>query len=188
MFFDKTGPVQETFQRLKENLQAEGIDYVVIGAFALGAHKFERATMDVDLCIRRDDLERFRRRFVGGVYQSVEGTSRRFYDPLTKVTFDLLISGELAGRVSRNKSIRFPDPADATEISGLRTVDLVRLVELKLVTWRLKDWADVIALIRANQLDEQFADKLDPLVRMAYLECYDQMKEEDMYDRERDEL
>jgi hypothetical protein len=39
-------------------------------------------------------------------------------------------------------------------------------------------------LIRANNLGEDFAERLDPLVRMAYLECYDQMKEEDKYDRE----
>jgi len=184
MFLDKTGPVRETYEALCTNLRSEGIDYVVIGAFALSAHNFERATMDVDLCVRPDDLERFRTRFLGREYQSVEGRSRRFYDPQTGITFDLLVSGALAGRSARNKVIRFPDPSEAEEIKDLRTISLSRLIELKLVTWRFKDWADVVALIRANHLNEDFADQLDPLVRMAYLECFDQKEEEDRYEEE----
>jgi hypothetical protein len=184
MFLDKTGPVRDTYESLCANLKGEGIDYVVIGAFALSAHNFERATTDVDVCLRSDDLEKFRARFLGREYQGVEGRARRFFDPQTGVTFDFLVSGSLAGRTSRNKVIRFPDPSEAVDIEGLRTTTLPRLIELKLVTWRFKDWADVVALIRANNLKEDFADQLDPLVRMAYLECYDQKVEEDRYEEE----
>lgn len=184
MYHDDTGPVPETYRRLRTNLEQAGIEYVVIGALALAAHHFRRATEDVDLCLSKEDLDRFREKFLGTVYQSVEGFSRRFIDPQTKVTFDLLISGSLAGRTNRNKVIRFPDPSESAEIEGLRTVTLPRLIELKLVTWRFKDWADIVALIRVNHLKEDFADKIDPLVRMAYLECYDQMIEEDKYERE----
>ena len=42
----------------------------------------------------------------------------------------------------------------------------------------------MVELIRANNLGEAFADQLNPLVRMAYLECYDQKVEEDRYERE----
>lgn len=184
MFHDQSGPVYETLDRLRANLEKAGIDYVIIGAFALGAHHYQRATTDVGLCIRRDDLERFREQFEGREYEAVAGRSRRFRDPGTKITFDLLISGELAGRTKRNKVIRFPDPSESNEIEGLRTISLPRLIELKLVTWRFKDWADVVALIGANNLGEDFADELDPLVRMAYLECYDQKLEEDRYEQE----
>jgi hypothetical protein len=187
MFHDRTGPVYETLDRLNANLSKAGIDYVVIGAFALGCHHYYRATNDIDLCVRAADLEKFRQRLVGREYQSVEGHSRRFLDPATNVTIDLLVCGELAGRTARNKVIRFPDPSEAVEIEGLRTIPLPRLVELKLVTWRYKDWADVVELIRANNLGEAFADQLNPLVRMAYLECYDQKVEEDRYEEERKE-
>lgn len=184
MFHQQRGPVPETMARLRENLDRAGIDHVVIGAFALGAHGFSRATGDVDVCVRARDLERFREQFQGGEYLLVEGRTRRFRDSVTQATVDFLISGELAGRTSRNTVIRFPDPAESIEMDGLRTVTLPRLVELKLVTWRLKDWADVIELIRANNLNEAFAHQIDPLVRMAYLECYDQKMEEDRYPRE----
>ena len=184
MFHDQTGPVYDMLDRLRAKLAEEGIEYVVIGAFALGAHNYRRATTDADLVVRRTDWERFRSRFVGKDYQAVEGRSRRFYDPAVNLTFDLLIAGEFADRTDRNKLIKFPDPSEAVEIDGLPMVTLATLVELKLVTWRLKDWADVVALIRANNLDESFAQQLNPLVRMAYLECYDNKVEEDRYDRE----
>lgn len=184
MFLDETGPVHETYARLISRLTEAGLEYVVIGAFSMAVHRFQRATTDVDLCLRLDDLEKFKSQYVGTEFEQVEGRSRRFVDPQTQVTFDLLVSGTLAGRTSRNSDIRFPDPSEAVEIEGMRTVALPRLIELKLVTWRLKDWADVISLIRANNLNESFADKLNPLVRMAFHECYDQMIEEDKYDRE----
>ncbi len=184
MFHKDAGPVPETLRRLMAMLQKENIEFVVIGAFALGAHQYRRATEDADICLRAADIERFRRELVGTVYQRVEGRQRRFYDPDTQVTFDLLISGELAGHRGRNQTIRFPDPSEATVVGGLTTVSLERLIELKLVTWRIRDMADVIELIRRNNLTEEFADRLHPLVRTPYLECYDHKLEEDRQDEE----
>lgn len=182
MFHNQTGPVYETLERLRSNLEQAGIDYVVIGAFALGSHNFQRATMDVDVCLRAEDLERFRATQVGQQYQAVEGRSRRFLDPETQVCVEILVSGALAGHTGKNKIVRFPDPSEATEIAGLRTVSLERLIGLKLVTWRFKDWGDVVELIRINKLDESFADKLPESTRSAYLQCHDQMVEEERYE------
>jgi hypothetical protein len=92
---------------------------------------------------------------------------------------DLLIAGQIAGRKSKNPSVRFPDPAEAEIHGDLRTVSLARLIELKLVTWRFKDWGDVVELIRRNSLPESFAEKLDPVVRAAYGLCYDQAADEE---------
>lgn len=39
-------------------------------------------------------------------------------------------------------------------------------------------------LIRARNLDESFGDQYNPLVRQAYLQCYDQKIEEDRYNPE----
>lgn len=187
MFHDQTGPVPDAFRRLRELLEHEHIDYVVIGALALAAHGFRRATEDIDLCVRAEDLARFRREFVGKVYQAIEGRSRRFLDPQTQVTFDFLVAGQLAGRTEKNKVITFPDPSESVEIEGLRTLPLEKLIALKLVTWRYKDWGDVVELIRRNNLGEEFAASLPESVRSAYLQCHDQKKEEDKYDQERGE-
>jgi hypothetical protein len=186
MFHEDSGPVPETYRRLREALERQGIDHVVIGAFALAAHRLRRATNDVDICVRANDLEKFRQNLVGRIYQRVEGRQRRFYDPKTQVTFDLLVSGRIAGRRDKNKDVRFPDPSEAVIIEGLKTVPLDRLIALKLVTWRRQDWADVIALIRENKLDESFAQRVPGFLRSAYLQCHHEMIEEDRYEQDLD--
>lgn len=184
MFFDDNGPVPETFRRLKQRLKDAGLPHIFMGASAVNAHGHRRSTEDVDLCMRREDLERFKREFVGAVYQPVAGRQRKFFDPETQVSFDILVAGEIAGNSRKQKDVRFPDPDEAEIRQGVPYPSLARLIELKLATWRLKDWADVIELIRVHKLDESFAQKVHPVVRSAFLQCYDEKVEEDRYDPE----
>src|SRR5262245_48800964 len=90
MFHRNEGPVPETFRRLKANLESHQIPHIFMGATALGVHGYVRATEYVDVCMRAADLERFRAELVGQFYRSIEGRSRRFYDPATDTTFDVL--------------------------------------------------------------------------------------------------
>jgi hypothetical protein len=184
MFFSDQGPVPETFHRLRKLLADANIPHVFVGALALNAHGFRRSTEDVDLCMRREDLERFRREFVGREFQPVTGRPRRFYDPTTQVTFDILVAGEVAGNSRKQKDVRFPDPSEAEWIDGAPFVTLPRLIEMKLVTWRYQDWADVVNLIRTHSLEESFGDRFNALVRSAYIQCYDQKLDEDRYNPE----
>ena len=184
MFFEGKGPVPDTLRRLAETLRSAGIPHIFMGATAVYAYGYERTTRDVDICMRREDLERFRRDLVGRVYEAVPGRSRRFVDTATGVTVDVLIAGEIAGNTRKQREVLFPDPSEAIQVDDLPLVSLPRLIELKLVTWRLKDWADVIELIRERCLDESFGDQFNPLVRQAYLQCYDQKLEEDRYNPE----
>ncbi len=187
MFFDDAGPVPETFRRLGQRLQQAKIPHIFMGASAVNAHGHRRSTEDVDLCMRREDLDRFRREFVGRPYEPVAGRPRKFYDPETQVSFDILVAGEVAGNSRKQTAVHFPDPDEAELISGVPFPSLARLIELKLVTWRFKDWGDVVELIRTHNLDESFADKLHPVTRSAYLQCYDQKLEEDRYNPEIDD-
>jgi hypothetical protein len=184
MFFDDQGPVPETFRKLRERLAGAGLPHIFIGAVALNAHDYRRASEDVDFCMRREDLERFRKLFVGTVYQQVAGRPRKFFDPQTQVTFDILVAGELAGNTRKQREVRFPDPDEAEIVRDTPVPSLARLVELKLVTWRYQDWGDVVNLIHVHNLDESFADRFNPLVRSAFLQCYDQKVEEDRYNPE----
>lgn len=184
MFFNHQGPVPETYRRLKDLLNERGFAYIFLGAAAVNAHGFRRSTEDIDLCMRRADLERFRAEFVGKEFQQVQGRPRKFYDPQTQVTFDILIAGEIAGNARKQRDVRFPDPDEAETIDDAPFVSLERLIELKLVTWRYQDWGDVVNLIRVHELDETYGDRFNPLVRSAYLQCYDQKIEEDRYNPE----
>ena len=178
MFFEKAGPVWETLRNLQGRLDEAGIQYVVIGGLALNAFHYPRQTVDVDVVLSKDDLARFRQRFVDEVYLQAEDLARRFVDPGTEVTIDVLVAGELAGDRSRNHSVRFPSPDEGELHGDLRTVSLARLIELKLVTWRFKDWGDVVELIRRHGLPESFAEQLDPVVSTAFGECWDQANDD----------
>lgn len=184
MFFKDEGPVPETFRRLKQVLDAAGIPHIFMGATAVNAHGHRRATEDIDVCMRAEDLERFRRELVGDAYQPVTGRPRRFYDVSTDVTVDVLVTGEIAGNSRKQTAVLFPDPSEAQIVAEAPVPSLARLIELKLVTWRYKDWGDVVELIRARNLDEAFAQQLHPVARPAYLQCYDQKIEEDRYNPE----
>lgn len=177
MFFEKTGPVWETLRNLEKRLQDARIDYAIIGGLALNVYNYPRQTVDVDVVVTREGYGRFAKMLEGTTYPRATGAARRVVDPNSEVTIYFLIAGELAGRRSKNSSVRFPDPAEAEIHHELRTVSLARLIELKLVTWRYKDWGDVVELIRRNSLPEDYADRLDPIVRRPYQECYDQANE-----------
>lgn len=174
MFFEKTGPVWDTLRDVERRLEQAGMDYVVIGGLALNAYDYPRQTVDVDIVLTDAGFQRFLAELAGTVYKRVPRLPRRFVDPTTEVSIDVLIAGQLAGRTSKNQSVRFPDPKEGALHGELRTVSLARLIELKLVTWRFKDWGDVVELIRRNNLTESFADQLDPVVRTPYRECFDQ--------------
>ena len=126
MFFVKKGPVWDTLRRLEQRLHEEKIDYVVIGGLALNAYNYPRQTVDVDVVLRPDDFERFKSAFQGSVYKKAKRLPRRYVDPLSEVSVDVLITGELSGRTSKNKTIRFPDPSEAEMHGDLRTVSLDR--------------------------------------------------------------
>jgi len=178
MFLEKTGPVWETLRDLEQRLEEASIPYVIIGGLALNAYGYPRQTVDVDVVLRKADHERFLAAHLGSAYRKGTGPSRRLVDMRREVNVDVLISGELAGRRSKNPVVRFPDPDEAVVQAELRTVTLPRLIELKLVTWRYKDWGDVVELIRRHQLAEQFADQVHPIVRSAYLQCWDEARDE----------
>jgi len=48
----------EEFQNLVKALNDRGIDYAVVGALALAIHGVPRATTDIDLLVRQEDVER----------------------------------------------------------------------------------------------------------------------------------
>jgi len=184
MFFDDRGPVPQTLRDLHAQLDSLGLSHILMGAMALQAYGVRRTTEDVVICMRPAELKQFRELLVGSRYQSVAGRSRRFFDPATQVTIDILVAGDVAGCSDKQQQVRIPDPSEGRPVDGMLVPSLARLIELKLVTWRYMDWADVIELIRSNRLDETFADQLHPVARSAYVHCFDRMVDKDRYNPE----
>lgn len=181
-FFMGGGDVRKTMRRLAESLAAESIPYAVLGGLALGEHGYVRMTDDVDIVLTPWGLERFVSTFVGrGYAPAFPGETRAFRDAETGVRVEILVTGEYPGD-GKPKPVSFPDPdASAIEVDGIRVIELPRLVELKLASGmtapdRLRDLADVQELIRAENLDDSFAARLDQSVREKFLELVASVK------------
>jgi hypothetical protein len=176
-FLEGTSKVQRTLERVQRALDELGIDFAVAGALAVGARGHLRLTVDVDLVVTDDGLRRFLEHRLGRGYVEKFPGSHSVRDVETGVHIDFLRAGDYPGD-GRPKAVRFPDPAQVPpDASGLRILDLRTLIELKLASGitapdRLQDLADVVALVRANQLTADFGASLDPLVRDKFAELW----------------
>jgi hypothetical protein len=177
-FFEGKGMLNETLKKLADDLEANGIDYAVIGAIALNQHGYQRFTSDIDLLMSAEGLEKFRQTLVGlGYRPAFDGARKKFRATARNVPIKIITTGEYPGD-GKPKPIRFPDPViDFVVINGVKTVSLELLINLKLASGmtdpgRLKDLADVQELIKIKGLDANFASSLDPYVQAKFLELH----------------
>jgi hypothetical protein len=185
-FFMGEAASQAALERLVRILEAEGIPYAVIGAMALNAYGHRRATVDVDIVLRDEDLQRFKRAHLGhGYAERVPGTGK-LVDTENGVNVDVLSTGRFPGD-GKPKPIAFPDPV-TTAIRGARfaLLPLPRFLELKLASGmsaphRLHDLADVLDLVRSAKLPATLADELHPWVRDKFRELWEAAQAEDPY-------
>ena len=177
-FFMGTSPIHAAMQRLAKTLGEMQIPFAIAGAMAANAHGHRRTTADVDILIRREDLNRFKQQYLGlGWVDKFEG-SKNFRDAVCNVNIDALIVGEYPGD-GLPKPVAFPPPEDVAELAedGIPYVSLKTLLELKLASGmtaahRPRDFDDVIQLIRVNQLPLDYADALNSYVADKYRELW----------------
>src|SRR5438552_750595 len=176
-FFMGQAEAQQALYRLTAILEAEGLPYAIIGAFALNEYGHRRVTVDVDLVMREEDLQEFKRRHLGkGYAERVPGTGK-LLDTELGVNVDVLSTGRFPGD-DKPKPIAFPDPA-TTAMRGERfaLLPMPRYIELKLASGmvaphRGKDLVDVQELIRSAGLSLDVAMELHPWVRDKFLELW----------------
>ncbi|MEZ4225346.1 MAG: hypothetical protein R3B13_30625 [Polyangiaceae bacterium] len=186
-FFVGEADVQRAAQKIVAILEAENIPYAMIGALALNEYGYRRVTVDVDLVMREEDLQRFKARHLGrGYAERVPGTGK-LVDTEFGVHVDVLSTGRYPGD-GKPKPVAFPDPA-AVAIRGapFALLPIERWIELKLASGmvaahRLKDLADVQELIRAAKLPKAMADRLDPWVRDKFLQLWSAVEQGDAED------
>ncbi len=175
-FFMGEGILNETLRRVSKDLENYGINYSVIGAVALNNYGYRRFTEDIDLLVSKEGLEKFQKELVGlGYRPAFEGATKKFRTTAENVTVKTITAGEFPGD-GKPKPVRFPEPDEnQTEIDGIKTISLEKLIELKLASGmtaphRLKDLADVQEVIKLKNLSAGFAEKLNPYVREKFLE------------------
>lgn len=182
MFFQGRDPVHKTMRRLVKRLEKAGIPYAVVGGMAVYAHRYRRTTDDVDVLLTPEGLAEFRRLFVPNDYDAWPKRNRRFTDRTSKVRVDCLVTGHFPGS-GKPGPIVYPNPEQVQAvIEKVQVVNLATLVELKLAARRYQDFADVVNLIRFNELDESFADRLNPSIKRDYIECLEEKRREEEYE------
>ena len=173
-FMMERSPVHDTMRRLVRTFGDLGIPFAIAGAMAANAHGHRRTTADVVVLMRREDLIRFKDRWIGRGWQDLFEGSKGFRDTLNGVKIDVLIVGDYPGD-GRPKPVSFPDPESVRELrdESVPYVTLAALLELKIASGmtaahRLQDLADGIQLIRVNSLPRSYSDQLDSFVRAKF--------------------
>lgn len=187
LFFMEKSPIHDAMRRLAKTLAEMEIPFAIAGAMAANAHGHKRTTADVDILIRRDDLQRFKTQHIGrGWVDKFEG-SKNFRDAVNNVSIDALIAGEFPGD-GLPKPVAFPMPESVAVYlgEGIPYISLPTLLELKTAcgmtaAHRPRDLDDVIQLIRANQLALDYADQLNPYVQDKFRELWQAAQVEEEY-------
>lgn len=149
--------------RVLRAFQAAGLEYVLIGAAAMGFHGLVRATQDLDLLIRATagNIERLRSA-LRAVYQGDPNISEissedllgdypavRYYPPSGDLYFDVLTRlGDVASFETIDAEIK---DVEGTQVS---VATPTALYKLKKGTVRLQDQADAAALRKRFHIED----------------------------------
>jgi hypothetical protein len=183
-FFMGTADVQKAARRIARALEELEIAYAICGGLAVAAHGHVRVTADVDVLLRAEGLQRFKDRWLGRGWVEQFSGSRGMKDVEHGVNIDVVLTGDFPGD-GKPAPVAFPDPATvAIDVGDGKIVSLPALIDLKLASGmtaphRLQDFADVIALVRANALPLDLADDLNAYVREKYRELWQHAQAKD---------
>lgn len=159
--------VRERLQRAVTALEQAGIPYAVSGGNAVAAwvarvdEAAVRNTRDVDLLLRRGDLEAatealtkagFVRRHVAGIEMFLDGSEAKARDAV-----HLVFAAE---RVRPEYVLPAPDVTEAEPSAHFRLLNLDALVRMKLTSFRLKDRVHLLDLLDVGLVDATWLTRL----------------------------
>lgn len=168
--------VKERLKRSTAALEQAGVPYAVVGGNAVAEwvgrvdEDAVRNTRDVDILIRRDDLEATKAALApaGFVYCQSFGVDMFLDGPDGRPTqaVHLLFAGE---QLRPGDLITMPDIGDSEAGAGFRVISLEALVRMKLTAFRRKDQVHLLDLISVGQIDRTWPIRL-PAVLAARLQ------------------
>jgi hypothetical protein len=163
-----------TLRRAVSALADRGIPSLVVGGYAVQEHGYARFTSDVGLIV--PDVAAARAALSINGFRENPGSTMTVTDRLTKVEVDLLPGGKSVGP----GPLMLPNPKEVS--ANPQIVDLKTLIEIKLSSYlgspesRLRDRADVGALIQSNKIEREV--KLHLAVSDLFLEVWDRLHAE----------
>jgi len=161
--------VKERLHRATAALASAGVPYAVIGGNAVAEwvgrvdEDAVRNTRDVDILIRRADLEAVKAALAPAGFVYVRSFEVDMFldgpDGRPTQAVHLLFAGE---RV-RDKDLSVtPDVSESEPAAGYQVLSLEALVRMKLTSYRLKDQVHLQDLIGVGQIDHTWPARLPP--------------------------
>ncbi len=161
--------VRDRLRRAAQALEGDQIPYAVVGGNAVAAHVAEvdeaavRNTQDVDILLRRADLERAKLALekVGFVYRHSSGIDMFLDGPGAKArdAVHIVFAGE---KVRKEYDLPAPDVSETKHTSVARFLSLDALVRMKLTSYRDKDRVHLRDFIDVGLIDESWPSRLSP--------------------------
>jgi len=161
--------VRTRLLRAATALEQAKVPYAVVGGNAVAAwvaridETAVRNTQDVDILLRRGDLETAKNALAaaGFVYRHVKGVDMFLDGPEAKArdAVHLVFSGE---KVRPEYLLPVPDVTDAEQTPEFRLLNLEPLVRMKLTSFRRKDQVHVLDLAEVGLVDESWVNRLPP--------------------------
>jgi hypothetical protein len=161
--------VRDRLLRSTAALERARIPYAVIGGNGVAAwvgqvdESAVRATQDVDLVLRRGDLEAakvalaaagFIYRHAASIDMFLDGEGAKARDAV-----HVIFSGE---KVREEYTTAVPDVEEATSFTNFRVLKLEALVRMKLTSFRRKDQTHLMDMIDVGLIDASWPAKYPP--------------------------
>lgn len=178
--------VRQRLSRATRALEAAAIPYAVVGGNAVAAwvsrvdEAAVRNTRDVDLLLRRSDLEAARTALeaAGFIYRRIArlglpGTLDVFLDgpnASAREAVHVVFAGE---DVHPDSPAPSPDVAESETGGPFRLVTLEALVRMKLTAFRDKDRTHLRDLIEVGLVDSSWLNALEPELRLRLKSIFD---------------
>ena len=166
----------KSLTNLTSILNKEKINFTVIGGAARNQYGVSAITEDIDILVDVRDKEKMQNLPIGYIRDVSNKKAKVFslHEPKTKI--EVIYTGEEAG--STGSQIYYIDPKKISKkIKNVPFLTLENLIRYKLGSGlygkgRLKDFADVIELIKANKLSISYADSFREDLRIKYVELW----------------
>jgi hypothetical protein len=161
--------VRDRLLRAARALEEANVPYAVVGGNAVAAwvarvdESAVRNTQDVDIVIRRADLEAAKIAFAkaGFIYRHAASIDMFLDGPQAKArdAVHVVFSGE---KVRPEYVLPVPDVKESEVATDFRVLSLEALVCMKLTSYRLKDQVHLLDLINVGLIDESWPSRYTP--------------------------
>jgi hypothetical protein len=161
--------VRRRLLRAAKALQGSGVPYAVVGGNAVAAwvarvdEAAVRNTQDVDIILRRGDLEAAKQALgqAGFVHRHIKGVDLFLDGPDAKArgVVHIVFAGE---KIKHDYLLPAPDVLDAEHAAEFRLLNFEPLVRMKLTSFRRKDQVHLLDLIEVGLIDETWPQRIPP--------------------------